>query len=420
MKVLWFSGTPMGNEIKGDGNWVISLASTLADKQKIELHVVFKSGNKYIKTDKIGRIIIHKIPCVEFSKFKNDFLKFFNFDVDKNIVNKYFQVINDVNPDLIQLFGFEHDHIELLNQKLNIPIVVHIQCIYQTVYRKWFSGISEIDLRKYSSFKAKLTRNTFKHQYIRHIRKLNKEKLSYKNCKYLIGRTEWDKRGSNILSNNAKYFYCDEILREGFYKNKWDKNFDGDTINIISVFGNSIIKGLDTIIESLEILEHNTKYNIIWRVIGLSEKDELVKICKNKYRDKFNNSIKLLNKLNALQIIEYMEKSDIFVHPSYIENSSNAISEAMLLGMPIIATFAGGTNTLIEDRVTGYLIQAGDPLALAGLIVEVYQDFQKAKILGKNARKVALKRYNPEKISRKLINIYEKILNNVQIKYAFI
>ena len=50
-----------------------------------------------------------------------------------------------------------------------------------------------------------------------------------------------------------------------------------------------------------------------------------------------------------------MLKSDIFVSASHIENSPNNVAEAMILGMPCIATFAGGTSSYIEDNKNGIL-----------------------------------------------------------------
>ena len=150
--------------------------------------------------------------------------------------------------------------------------------------------------------------------------------------------------------------------------------------------------------------------------MGLSNNDEVVKICKNKYKDKYPNNLILMNKLNASGMVEQMINSDIFVHPSHIDNSSNAISEAMLVGMPIIATFVGGTSTLISNNKSGLLIQEGDSLSLMGSILELYNMPDKASTLGENARKIALIRHNPEKIINDLSIIYRSILENSYIE----
>lgn len=56
---------------------------------------------------------------------------------------------------------------------------------------------------------------------------------------------------------------------------------------------------------------------------------------------------------------------DLCVLATFTEGISNAILEYMALGKPVVATSGGGTNELIEDQVTGLLVEAKDPVALA-------------------------------------------------------
>ncbi len=39
-----------------------------------------------------------------------------------------------------------------------------------------------------------------------------------------MGRTDWDRRITAVLSPGAMYFHCDEILREEFYTSAWSKS----------------------------------------------------------------------------------------------------------------------------------------------------------------------------------------------------
>jgi glycosyltransferase involved in cell wall biosynthesis len=84
----------------------------------------------------------------------------------------------------------------------------------------------------------------------------------------------------------------------------------------------------------------------------------------------------------------------------------------MLLGMPIIATFAGGIPTTVENKKEGLLVQDGDPYALAGAILELKENSNYANELGNNARAKAMCRHNPDKIVNKLLNIYSSIIND--------
>jgi glycosyltransferase involved in cell wall biosynthesis len=82
----------------------------------------------------------------------------------------------------------------------------------------------------------------------------------------------------------------------------------------------------------------------------------------------------------------------------------------MVLGMPVIATYTGGTGSLLEDKKEGILIQDGDAYSMAGAVLEVVSNPGYAAELGKNARIRARERHNPDTITNDLISIYSKII----------
>jgi len=214
------------------------------------------------------------------------------------------------------------------------------------------------------------------------------------------------------MSTNINYYHCDEVLRKEFFANKWIKSTHNNELRVVSIIGGSVYKGLETIIDCFNLIKTHTNIEISWHVIGLSNSDELVKICKNKYKKIDFKNIILHGKKTANQIVDILRNSDIYVHPSHIENSSNAISEAMTFGIPVIATFTGGTNTLIEDNQTGILVQDGEPLSLASAIIDLNSNAEKAKIMGAMARETALKRHNPQEITNILVKIYKDIMSD--------
>jgi len=83
----------------------------------------------------------------------------------------------------------------------------------------------------------------------------------------------------------------------------------------------------------------------------------------------------------------------------------------MALGMPVISTNVGGINSMITDKKEGLLVQEGEPYSLASAIVELINNYEAAKLLGINARERSLKRNDPEKILKQLLNIYNTILS---------
>jgi glycosyltransferase involved in cell wall biosynthesis len=66
-----------------------------------------------------------------------------------------------------------------------------------------------------------------------------------------------------------------------------------------------------------------------------------------------------------------MRHFDVLVAPSHQEPFGTVISEAMAVGTPVVATRVGGLAEVVDDGVTGLLVEPGDPQALAAAVLEV-------------------------------------------------
>ena len=123
-----------------------------------------------------------------------------------------------------------------------------------------------------------------------------------------------------------------------------------------------------------------------------------------------NKYVNYLGNKDENFMVQKMLQSNLFVLPSNIDNSPNSLVEAMLLGMPIISTYAGGIPSLIENNTEGILIQDNDPYLLSAAILELNNNKEKAITLGHNARIKALKRNDPGNIVNDMLKIYEDII----------
>ena len=124
------------------------------------------------------------------------------------------------------------------------------------------------------------------------------------------------------------------------------------------------------------------------------------------------HKIELYGKISSDLLIEQLNTCHLYVHPSYIENSPNSVCEAMLLGMPLLASSVGGTKTIVEHGKTGFLFNPYDKYDLAGWIIHLIQHYDQALKVGKNARQIALRRHSPESIISDLQRIYSTIIND--------
>ena len=102
-------------------------------------------------------------------------------------------------------------------------------------------------------------------------------------------------------------------------------------------------------------------------------------------------------------------KSNVFVCPSSIENSPNSLGEAMILGVPSVASYVGGIPDMLKDKEEGFLYQHDAPYMLAQYVCEIFENEDLALKFSNNARQHALKTHDRDENARNLIEIYEEI-----------
>jgi len=98
--------------------------------------------------------------------------------------------------------------------------------------------------------------------------------------------------------------------------------------------------------------------------------------------------------------------ADVFVLPSRDEGLSNSLLEAMSVGLRVVATRVSGSSEAVEDGVTGFLVEPGEPLPLAGATEKAALDRDH---MGSEARRRALERYSICGAAGRYIGIYRKL-----------
>lgn len=416
MRVLWFTNTPslsakyLKDNSVGSG-WIGSLEAALSKISSIELGISFNVNDavKPFTLDKTQYYPVHITSAK--SKIKKVVSRWQKPIQNETDIQPYLDIVHEFKPDLINIFGTE-DVFGLIVGKTDIPCIIHIQGNLIICDHKWYSGVTAGDVLRYSKKWPLLKGFGTYHNYLINKKFASRERKIFQQCKYFMGRTDWDRRITSVLSPESKYFHCDELIRPQFYSHQWIAKNNEDRYTIMTTIRGNVYKGLETIFECKRILNKlNLGAEIIWKVAGINGSTEISYLLERKYKSSFReNGIELLGPLQTNELLEEMFKSDLFIHPSHIDNSPNSVCEAMLLGMPVIATFAGGIPSIVENKKEGLLVQDGDPYALAGAIIELKKDQKYANDLGNNARARARIRHDPQRIVSELLSIYSSII----------
>jgi glycosyltransferase involved in cell wall biosynthesis len=110
-------------------------------------------------------------------------------------------------------------------------------------------------------------------------------------------------------------------------------------------------------------------------------------------------------------VLPYLQAADIFVLPSATEGLSNALLEAMAVGLPVVATSVGGAPDLIKDGENGWLIPADDVGALSSAINTLLIEENLRRSLGESARQIIIEQYALRVVADRLRSLYDSILS---------
>ena len=191
------------------------------------------------------------------------------------------------------------------------------------------------------------------------------------------------------------------IIKKYSYKYKVKNN---KNINILMVGRLVDYKGYNIAIDAINLLPKN--YNL--SIIGNGKnKRKILNQIKNL---KLNKRVKLLGKANDKLKEKYLKKSSIFLmcSTSRAESFGISILEAISNSLPIILSEVKGSgmNDMIINKFNGYKFKNFSSGDCAKQIIKMGKNKKRLNLFSKNSLKLFNKKFNKNKIEKKLDKIY--------------
>jgi glycosyltransferase involved in cell wall biosynthesis len=124
-----------------------------------------------------------------------------------------------------------------------------------------------------------------------------------------------------------------------------------------------------------------------------------------------SDNVRLAGRFTRNQLPTIMRSADIFVLPSITEGFPVTLIEAMMYGMPIVATRVGGVPELVSDSVTALLCPPADPIELARAILTLSREPSKCRELGRAAQDAYRRSdFTPERVVSRFTKVYTKAI----------
>ena len=164
------------------------------------------------------------------------------------------------------------------------------------------------------------------------------------------------------------------------------------------------LKDHETLIKAAEIvLEKRQDFIIL--IVG---DGPLADKIKNQISEKNRKSIIFTGARTDVESIVNIFYAGLLI--THTEGISNAIMEYMALKKPVIATDGGGTNELVIDGHTGFLIPHRDSNYLADKINYILDNEDTIKTLGENGYNYLKKEFSIDVMKNRFMNVYKEIL----------
>lgn len=242
-------------------------------------------------------------------------------------------------------------------------------------------------------------------------------------------------RGSDVPFYNNRFYYLDKFIFKRLSQKIWKKakkvianseklkqlalnSLPGQTIEIIpngidvNKFKPNKNKEINCpirLISTGRLIERKGYKYLIEAISGIKEV-ELVLVGDGNIKkelevhvQKYNSKVIFLGNKNHDEIVNLLQRADIFVLPSLNEGMSNSILEAMACGLPIITTDTGGSLELIQGN--GFIVKKGDSLELKSVIEKLINDYNLIVEMGNISRRLA-EEMSWKKVAKKYQEIY--------------
>lgn len=417
MNILWITNITFPEAIKlykgegkliSSGGWMLASANALLDtNEDIKLYIASLSPDvNEIKELKGGRITYFLLPYGSGNKKPNREYDVFWKDIHVR-----------VKPDVVHIHGTEFSHGQSYIKACGSHnVVISIQGL-TSAYFYYHYGISDKDIRK------NMTMSDIIHgTSLFKLQQAQKKRSAYEidmiqAVSHIIGRTSWDKARVWAINPHAEYHFCNESLREEFYDGKWAFETCKEHSIFLSQAGTPI-KGLQQLLKAMPLVLRHYPDAII-RIGGWNpaKADSLSqKLRLSGYGHYLKSQIQKLNlaekvfflgNLDADEMKAEYLNANVFVMPSAIENSPNSLGEAQLLGVPIVASYVGGTHDMVPEPSCGDLYRFEEVEMLA---YKICQAFEKSSMFDNTMmREIARNRHDCRINAETLLGIYKTI-----------
>jgi glycosyltransferase involved in cell wall biosynthesis len=170
-------------------------------------------------------------------------------------------------------------------------------------------------------------------------------------------------------------------------------------------------KNVDLLVDMANSLPKEWNEQIQWVIVGDGPS-------RSKMEDVAPSNMTFTGFLKGEELAEVYAASDLFIFPSSSETFGNVVLEALASGTPVVGVNAGGVRNIVQEGITGYLCEPGQPAEMMNTIQQLLENDGVRNRMGLEGRKYALSQ-KWDVIFENLLYSYSTVLKEpTKQKYA--
>lgn len=368
----------------------------------------------------VKRFAVQKVICYAFAENLSTPDRY-----DARMPEEFKRILEDFAPDILHVFGTEFPHSLAAVHTYAQPAktLVGIQGLCSEIAKVYMAGLPE-EVQEDVTFRDYVRKDSIRQQQKKFARRGEYETGAIWECGNITGRTRFDREKTAVINPSAQYYQMNETMRKEFYTGKWSLK-DCQEHSIFLGQGDYPLKGMHFVLEAMSLLRpgypdlklYVAGNNILGRGrLKRSAYGKYLLALIKKYG--LESHVVSVGKLSAEEMKRQFLKSSVYVCPSALENSPNTVGEAQLLGVPLVASMAGGIPDMVKDGKDGLLFPTGDVKKLAKQIEALWDrntdgnGLCLAERISEGGRRRARMVHDGENNYLRLLEIYDAIGSN--------
>jgi glycosyltransferase involved in cell wall biosynthesis len=389
MRIAWVCPYPEGALSYFQGKvpvlhpapWLTAQAPLLAINPEIELHII-NFGKHYQVDQQFEEDNIHfhflKVPSVPRVALL--------YQVDRF---RALQVIHQIQPDLVHGFGSESSY-GYIAASSGYPSLIMIQ----GVLRRMVHALGFGTLVYHPELMIPLWF----------------EDMTVRRGRHFVCETQFAATFVSERNPSAKIFHIKTPVRSEFFAVKKNSSLDFQP-NLLFVGSIIPAKGIEILLRAFGQVVRSIA-NAKLHVIGTGQSEYIQHTLMSLInREGISQQVVFYGYQTAVEVAALMSRVSVLVLPTFMDTSPNVIAEALVAGVPVIASDVGGIPEMLEGGSLGTLVEPGSVGALADAILSVLKNPNRTVEQVTQAREKARQEYGLETQAVKLINVYKEIVS---------